>query len=108
MRPNQKCVDDEIDQRGDFDPNPKVGAFSGRPLPSILSFKYLVRFTMRQGWANAKLMVAQGQADKKTYDLIEGWEIGFARNGRDPRDYGFEDATQNELEVPRGATRGRA
>jgi hypothetical protein len=87
----------------------KIGQFSGRPLPSVLSFEYLSTISMCQVWAHAKLRIAKGEGDEDDYGLIKGTESHFARLNVDPRDFGFEDVlTFDPKLLPAGTAWGRA
>jgi hypothetical protein len=73
-------------------------------LPSVLSFEYLSTISMCQMRAHAKLRSAKGEGDEEDDDLVSGCEATFARNGTDPRDYGFEDVLTFDSKLVRAGT----
>jgi hypothetical protein len=86
----------------------RLEAHIGRGVPSKLDQLWLIMFMSARSWAKAKLAVAQGVATEQDYFAITYAEADFARWGVTAKDFGFDDIPPFELDVPAGATWGRA
>jgi hypothetical protein len=87
---------------------PKLGAFSGNPMPSILDGRYPVLMHMAQSLTLAKMRVARGEGGQEERGTIASCGKTFELYGLDPRDFGFEAVPELDLIVPNGTVWGRA
>jgi len=85
--------------RGMADLKPHLGAFSGGPMPSLLSKDYLVFFLNAQRWACAAARIDQGSVSEKDRLDVQYCMKTFKLWGLDPRDFGFGNLTEFDVEV---------
>jgi len=68
-------------------------------MPSILSKEYPIFFLRAQQWACATARIAQGGTSAKDRSAIDFCKKTFDRWGLDPRDFGFGNLTEFDVEV---------
>lgn len=81
------------------DLKPHRSAFSGGPMPSLLSREYPILFFFAQRWAGATIRIAQGSSAEKDRSDVRHTSETFKRCGLDPRDFGFGNLTEFDVEV---------
>jgi len=85
--------------RGMDDLKPHVGAFSGGPMPSLLSKDYLIFFMNAQRLACATVRIELGSSSENDRLDVQICTKTFKRWGLDHRDFGFGNLTEFDFEV---------
>ena len=78
---------------------PKLGAYSGGNMPSVLSIEYPILFTFAQNFFVSKIRIEQGVGFDRDRLAVEINARPFARWRLDPRDFGFGDITEFDVGV---------
>jgi hypothetical protein len=78
---------------------PKLGAYSGGKMPSILSHHYQILFMFGQTLLASKIRIEQGAARQLDHTNVEMFTRTFKLWKLDPRDFGFDRLTEFDVEV---------
>jgi hypothetical protein len=78
---------------------PKLGAYSGGKMPSVLARTYPILFMFAQRLEASKIRIAHGIANRMDHVNVESVTRTFRLWKLDPRDFGFGNLSEFDVEV---------